>query len=88
MKINPMIKNGCSLIRPSDFTTEIPAGTNNNPMLSVNAVPTRSTCPNLTIPVHKHINNNTSPITDAGIGIGINDSIILEISKITDITMT
>ena len=35
------------------------------------------------MPVHRAMNNNTKPITEAGIGIGINDSIILEINKIT-----
>lgn len=48
--------------------TDIPAGTNKNPMLFVNAVPTVSTCPNFTtIPVHNAMKSKTKPIT---IGIG------------------
>ena len=63
--------------------TEIPAGTNKKLMLFVKAVPTDSTCSNLTMPVHKAINNKTKPITEAGIGIGMTASMILEINKIT-----
>lgn len=61
--------------------TEIPAGTNKKLILFVSAVPTVSTCSSLTMPVHNAINSKTRPITEAGIGIGINDSIILAISK-------
>ena len=74
-----MLKIGKELI------TETPAGTNKKLMLFVNAVPTLSTCPSFTIPVHNAINSNTSPITEAGIGNGIKLSMIFEISKITAI---
>lgn len=81
--INKIIKTGLLLKIGNELITEIPAGTKRKLILLVKAVPTDSTCPNLTMPVHRAMNNNTKPITEAGIGIGINDSIILEINKIT-----
>lgn len=77
---------GLELNTPSELMTETPAGTNKNPILFVNVVPIFSTWPNLTMPVHNAINNNTKPMTEAGIGIGIKLSIIFEISKIIAIT--
>ena len=39
-------------------------------------------------PALNKINNNTSPITDAGIGNGINDSIIFETNNTATIVNT
>ncbi len=83
-----MIKNCAWLMTLKELTTEIPAGTKSKPMLFVSVVPTFSTSPNLTAPVHNNTNNNTKPITDAGIGIGINDSIIFYTKSTKAITMT
>lgn len=88
MIINKMIKIGFELITPSELITEIPAGTKNNPMLFVSAVPTVSTCPNFTMPVHKAMKSNTKPTTEPGIGTGEMPSITLEISKMIPRTVT
>src|SRR5699024_424526 len=88
MIINKIIKIGLELKTPSELITEIPAGTNKNPILFVNAVPTASTCSNFTIPVVSATNINTNPITDAGIGIGIKLSIICDINNMIDIVNT
>ena len=67
--INKIIKTGLLLKIGNELITEIPAGTKRKLILLVKAVPTDSTCPNLTMPVHRAMNNNTKPITEAGIGI-------------------
>lgn len=83
-----MISIGLVLKIPNELITEIPAGTNKNPILFVNAVPTASTCSNLIIPVVNAINISTKPITDAGIGIGIKLSMTCEINNTIDIVNT
>ena len=53
MIINNIIRIGLVLNTPNELMTETPAGTNKKPMLFVNVVPTVSTWPSFTIPVHK-----------------------------------
>lgn len=77
---------GLVLKTPSELMTDIPAGTNKNPILFVKVVPTFSTSPSLIIPVQSAMNSSTNPITEAGIGIGIKLSIIFEINNMTAIT--
>lgn len=86
MIINNIIRIGLVLNMPNELMTETPAGTNKKPMLFVNVVPTVSTWPSFTIPVHKAINNRTSPITEAGIGTGMKLSMMFEINIIIAIT--
>ena len=88
MIISNIIKIGLWLNTPKELITEIPAGTNKKPILFVSVVPTFSTSPSLTIPVHKAINNKTRPITDAGIGIGMKLSIIFDKSMMIASTST
>mgnify|MGYP007131904391 CR=1 FL=1 len=49
--ISKIIKIGLCLRIGKELMTEIPAGTNRNPILLVNTVPTVSTWPNFTMPV-------------------------------------
>lgn len=84
--INKIMSIGLVLKTPSELMTDMPAGTNKNPILFVKVVPTFSTSPSLIIPVQSAMNSSTNPITEAGIGIGIKLSIIFDTNIMIAIT--